>query len=98
MSADEQTYIQALGLGLDPAWRRRTDAERLQDGIEFGEAYAQDDATGVRSISYSSVGLESGVDLLLWRMAPSVDALESSAAAFLRAGLGRWRSHAPELR
>ncbi len=40
MSADEQIYIQALGLGLDPAWRRRTDEERHDDGCRFGEAAA----------------------------------------------------------
>jgi chlorite dismutase len=90
MSADEQTYIQTLALGLDPAWRRRTDVERNDDGCRFGEALAATDLEGVRTITYSSIGLEAGVDLLFWRMAPDVDALESSAAALLGAGLGRW--------
>jgi len=92
MSSDEQVYIQALGLGLDPTWRRRTDAERHDDGCEFAAANGQAELDGTRTITYSSIGLEAGVDLLLWRMAPSVDALESSAAALLRAGLGRWMS------
>jgi chlorite dismutase len=86
----EQLYVQALGLGLDPAWRRRPDAERHQDGREFGAAYAGIDGHGGQTFSYSSVGLEPGVDVLLWRMAPSVDALEESGAALFRAGLGRW--------
>jgi chlorite dismutase len=92
MSAADQTYIQALALGLDPAWRRRTDEERHADGCRFAEALAAGGLDGVRTISYSSIGLEPGVDVLLWRMAPSVDALETSAAAFLRSGLGRWLS------
>lgn len=90
MSADDQVYVQALGLGLDPAWRRRTDEERQDDGSRFREVLAAADLEGIRSISYSSIGLEPGVDLLVWRMAGSVDVLESSAAAILRAGLGRW--------
>ena len=90
MSADEQVYIQALALGLDPAWRRRSDAERNDDGCRFGEAVSAADLEGVRTITYSSIGLEPGVDLLFWRMAPTIDALESSAAALLGAGLGRW--------
>ncbi len=90
MSGDEQTYIQALALGLDPAWRRRTDEERRDDGCRFGEAVAAAELKEVRSISYSSVGLEPGVDLLFWRIAPSVDALETAAAGLLRAGLGCW--------
>jgi chlorite dismutase len=90
MSGDEQVYIQALALGLDPAWRRRSDEERHDDGCRFGEADAAAELEGVRSLPYSSVGLEPGVDLLFWRLAPSVDALETAAAGLLRAGLGRW--------
>jgi len=90
MSTGDQVYIQALGLGLDPVWRRRTDAERHEDGCAFGAALDEADLDGIRTISYSSIGLEAGVDLLFWRMAPSVDVLELSAAALLRAGLGRW--------
>jgi chlorite dismutase len=90
VSADDQVYIQALALGLDPAWRRRTDKERRDDGCRFGEADAAAELERVRSISYSSVGLEPGVDFLFWRMAPSVDALEAAAAGLLRTGLGRW--------
>jgi chlorite dismutase len=90
VSADDQVYVQALALGLDPAWRRRSDEERHDDGRRFDEADAAAELEGVRSIAYSSVGLESGVDLLFWRMAPSIDALEAAAAGLLRAGLGRW--------
>ena len=90
MSGDDQTYIQTLALGLDPAWRRLSDAQRHDDGRGFAEAYAGADLDGVRSIPYSSIGLEPGVDLLLWRMAPSMDLLETTAAGLLRAGLGRW--------
>lgn len=89
---DDQTYIQALALGLDPAWRRQPDAERHDDGCRFAEAVGASSVEGVRTFTYSSVGIEPGVDVLLWRLAPSVDALESSAAALLRAGLGRWLS------
>jgi chlorite dismutase len=90
VSGDEQVYIQALAVGLDPAWRRRTDEERHDDGCRFGEVEAAAERDSVRSITYSSVGLEPGVDLLLWRMAPTVDALEAAAAAMFRVGLGRW--------
>ena len=90
MTGDDQVYIQALAVGLDPAWRRRTDEERHDDGCRFAEADLAAELEGVRSIPYSSVGLERGVDLLFWRMAPSVDVLEAAAAGLLRAGLGRW--------
>jgi chlorite dismutase len=90
--SDVQTYVQALALGLDPAWRRRPDSERHEDGCRFAQAMDGDQLDRVRTITYSSIGLEPGVDLLLWRMAPSVDDLEASAARLLRAGLGTWLS------
>jgi chlorite dismutase len=87
-----QIYVQALGLGLDPAWRRQPDGERRDDAARFANVLAAGREDGPRTFAYSSIGLERGVDLLLWRMAPSVDDLEDAAAALLRAGLGRWLS------
>ena len=92
MTADEQLYVQALGLALDPAWRRRSDADRHEDGTALEAAFAGLDPLSGRTISYSSIGLEAGVDLLLWRMASSVEHLEESAAVLLRSGLGQWLS------
>ena len=90
MTAETQIYVQALALGLDPSWRRRTDEERHDDGCRFLEAATGAEIAGVRTITYSSIGLKAGVDLLLWRMASTVDALETAGAGLLRAGLGRW--------
>jgi chlorite dismutase len=90
MSDPGQTFVHALALGLDPAWRRSTDEERHDDGCRFADAVRAAEGDGVRGFVYSSIGLEAGVDLLLWRMAPTVDALEAAAAGTLRAGLGRW--------
>ena len=90
--SDEQVYVQALTLGLDPAWRRLPDDERRGEAARFADALKASATGEVRTFAYSSVGLEPGVDLLLWRMAPSVDALEATAAALLRSGLGQWLS------
>ena len=90
MSADGGTYVHALALGLDPAWRRLPDTQRLDDAGRFRERLTAGDDGPIRTFVYSSIGLESGVDLLLWRFAPSVDALEESAAELLAAGMGRW--------
>jgi chlorite dismutase len=88
VSTDGEVFVQALALGLDPAWRRLSDEERRTDGELFVLACEAGEQQ-VRSFSYSSVGLQPGVDILLWRMASSVDALERSAAVLLRTGLGR---------
>ena len=81
-------FVQALGLGLDPAWRRRTDAERSADWEAFSSTLAADES--VVTHTYSTIGLRAGTEVLLWRLAPSLEALEGSAAALLRSGTGRW--------
>jgi chlorite dismutase len=87
--ADSSTqFVQALGLGLDPAWRRRTDTERRADWEDFSTTL-----TAVESLvthTYSTIGLRAGIDVLLWRLAPSLETLERSAAALLSSGTGRW--------
>ena len=85
-----QLYVQAVALGLDPAWRRLPDAERAADAIAFLDAEAATAGVGTRTLTYSSIGLEAGVDLLLFRLAASVEALEAAGAALARSGLGRW--------
>ena len=87
-----QTYVQAVGLGLDPAWRRLPAAERAEDARAFCEAEATTAADGVRTLTYSSIGIEPGVDLVLLRLGPSIDALEAAGARLARSGLGRWLS------
>lgn len=84
------TFVQALALGLEPSWRRLDDAERQAGAAGFREALLASAEDGVGGATYSSIGLEPDVDLLLWRVAASVDDLEASAARLLRSGLGRW--------
>jgi chlorite dismutase len=81
-------FTQALALGIDPAWRRcPPDVQRadLEAFLKADRAAADD---GVASFLYSSVGLEPGIDLLLWRSALDMDSLEQASARLLRTGLG----------
>jgi chlorite dismutase len=82
------TYVHCLALGLDPAWRRLPDAERREDAEAL--ASVVDDLPSGQTFTYSTIGLQATVDLILWRLAPSFDELEEAAAAVLRTGLGRW--------
>jgi chlorite dismutase len=91
-SVPAELYVQAVALGLDPSWRRRAPAERAADGRSFCAADEETAANGVRTLTYSSVGLEAGVDLVLLRLAASVDALEAAGARLARSGLGSWLS------
>ena len=88
--ADAPWYLHVLALGIDREWRRRTPAERGADWRSFAAAEAAAPSVGVTSVLYSSIGLQPGVDLLLWRTAASVDQLELGASALLRSAMGGW--------
>lgn len=83
-------YVHVLALGVAPEWRRRGDAERAAEMAAFCDAERASAEDGVGSLVFTCVGLEPGVDLVLWRTSDSVDALEVSAARLLASGLGRW--------
>lgn len=85
---DEQ-YVHAWLLRLDPAWRRRSAEERADDAEAFLAAAGRADGRLLQH-AYSTIGLRAEGDLLLWRMAESVEAIEETAADLLTSGLGRW--------
>jgi chlorite dismutase len=80
--------VHVLALRLDPAWRRFPDEARREDASVFLEA-ARAAGDRVHSHTYSMVGLRADADLLFWRLGPSINAVEETAAGLLRAGLGR---------
>ncbi|MGH2405106.1 MAG: chlorite dismutase family protein [bacterium] len=82
------TTVHVLALRLDPSWRRLPEEARGQDAAAFLEA-ARAAGDRVRTYTYSMVGLRTDADLLLWRLGPSVAALEETAASLMRTGLGR---------
>ena len=87
---DDTIYVQAVALGLDPAWRRLPAETQEADVAAVLEAEIETTRLGIRTLTYSTVGLEPGVDMLLFRLAPSVEALESAGSRLARSGLGRW--------
>ena len=82
-------FVQAVALGVDPAWRRLPDDLRAADAEAFVDAEARTADAAVRTLTCSSIGLEPGVDLVLLRQAASMEALEEAGARLARSGLGR---------
>ena len=83
----DSRFVHALALGLDPAWRRLSSDERCDSAAGLAAAVAAE--SEVTTFSYSMVGLQPGADMLLWSLAPSLDALEERSASVLRSGMGR---------
>lgn len=80
-------FVHALALGLDPQWRRLSAEERCRSAEELCAAVNDPAAT---THTYSTIGLKAGVDLLLWSLADSLEALEEKNARVLRSGMGKW--------
>lgn len=82
-------YVHAWLLQLEPAWRRRSDAERQADLDAFCRAAGMVEGE-ILQHAYSTIGLRTEGELLLWRMADSPEQLETTAARLLSAGIGQW--------
>jgi chlorite dismutase len=85
----DERFVHAWLLSLDPTWRRRTAEERRADIDAFCAAATRTEQRLMQH-SYSTIGLRAEGDLLLWRMADSIEAVEETAADLLAAGIGRW--------
>jgi chlorite dismutase len=84
-----ERFVHAWLLGLDPAWRRLPATERAADGVAFCAA-AERSAERLMQHAYSTIGLRTRGDLLLWRMAERIEEIEATAADLLSSGIGRW--------
>ncbi len=80
--------VQVLALQLDPGWRRLPSAQREEDLDAFRRALQQP-GDAVRTLTYTTVGLRADADIILVRLAASLEALEESASRLLSAGVGR---------
>jgi chlorite dismutase len=87
----DERFVHAWHLRLDPAWRRRPLEERRADLDAFCAAAGRAEGRLMQH-SYSTIGLRADGDLLLWRMAESIEDLEQTAADLLSAGIGCWLS------
>ena len=89
----DERFVHAWLLRLDPAWRRLAAEERRADADAFCAAAARTERR-VMQHTYSTIGLRAEGELLLWRMADSIEAVEETAADLLAAGIGRWMTSA----
>ena len=79
-------FVQFLFFKVDPAWRRLPDEERNRGKRQFVQAVEQ--PAGVKTFSYSTLGLKVDADLMLWRIGGSLDELQEMLSRLLRTGLG----------
>jgi len=87
----DERFVHAWLLRLDPAWRRLETDDRRADIDAFCAAATRAEHR-LLQLSYSTVGLRTEGEMLLWRMADSIEDVEETAADLLSSGIGRWMS------
>ena len=85
----DERFVHAWLLRLDPAWRRLGAEDRRADIDAFCSAASRAEHR-LLQVSYSTVGLRTEGELLLWRMADSIEDVGETAADLLASGIGRW--------
>jgi chlorite dismutase len=82
-------FVQYLFLSVDPQWRRLDASTRAAGRSEFAEVIA-DAAPDVTTHAYSTLGLKTGAQLMLWWKADDAITVQDTLGALLATGLGRY--------
>jgi len=80
-------FAQFIGFKAAPEWRRLPVSERAE-GREAFARVVEEVASDITTESYSTIGLKSELDLMLWCKADSPIAMQEMMASLLQSGIG----------
>ena len=82
-------FVQYTGFKADPAWRRLPFAAR-EDGREALVRAIEEAAPAIKTYPYSTIGMKTNCDLLLWRKGDSPIAMQDLTSYMLQTGMGQY--------
>lgn len=82
-------FVQYLFLKVDSQWRRLDEATRAAGRAQFANVIATA-APSITTHAYSTLGLKSGAQLLLWWKAADAATVQDTLGELLATGLGRY--------
>lgn len=82
-------FVQYLFLRVDPQWRRLDAPTRALGRAEFADAIAAA-APAITTHAYSTLGLKTGAQLMLWWKSGDAVTVQDTLGALLATGLGRY--------
>ena len=88
-SLADDNCVQFLFFKMDAAWRRQASETRACQKREFLRVLRKTQA-GVETHSFSTLGLRSDSDFMLWRMSSGLECLEDTLGALLSTELGAY--------
>jgi chlorite dismutase len=85
----QRYFVQYTGLKIDPAWRRLPFAAR-EDGRESFARAVEEYGPQIKTYPYSTLGLKTNCELLLWRKGDSPIAMQEMTSRLLQSGIGQY--------
>jgi chlorite dismutase len=82
-------FVQYLFLSVDSQWRRLDASVRAAGRAEFAQVIA-DAAPDITTHAYSTLGLKTGAQLMLWWKSDDAVTVQDTLGALLSTGLGRY--------
>lgn len=82
-------FVQYLFLKVDPQWRRLAAPARESGRAGFADAIAAA-APGITTHAYSTLGLKTGAELMLWWKSADPVVVQDALGGLLSTGLGRY--------
>src|SRR5919108_4705396 len=88
-AAPQPLFVQYTAFKADPAWRRLPFAAR-EDGRETFARVIEEAAPEIKTYPYSTVGMKTSCDLLLWRKGASPITMQELTSRLLQTGIGQY--------
>ena len=88
-AAAQPYFVQYMTFKADPAWRRLPLGAR-NDGRESLAQAVEEYAPGIATWAYSTLGLKTGCELLLWRRGSDPIAMQEMTSRLLQTGMGTY--------
>lgn len=87
----EPLFVQYSAFKVDAAWRRLPHAAR-EDGRAVFASVIEEFAPEIKTYPYSTIGLKTDCELLLWRKGFSAMAMQEMTSRLLQSGVGQYLS------
>lgn len=88
-ATQKSQFVQYLFFKTDPLWRRLPEASRKQGRRDFA-AVVESAAPTITTYAYSTLGLKTDAELMLWRKGYAPEAMQEMLSALLLTGLGQY--------
>ena len=88
-AAPQPLFVQYMTFKADPAWRRLPMSAR-NDGRESFAQAVEEYAPAITTWAYSTLGMKTGCELLLWRRGADPIAMQEMTSRLLQTGMGSY--------